>query len=276
VEVRLAGGSIGRLTSSSFSQPNRGYQFGIARSLSVRIGNNPRVAGGTRSRPECRPSEASVNSESRGNSFRAPGFPLFLSAIYRISYGSYPLAYLSLCFIGALTSVITYLAARYVLSEDRARVTGAIVAFYFPHIYFSTLFLSECLFAFVISLVLLFLLMHFETSSLGTIAIAGALVGYATLTRPVALLLLPQVVALLLCRHSRHLRCALMPSAALIVAWSCVMLPWVLRNHHVHKQWVLLTTNGGSTFYGANTSSTAFRARLGSAESPSVTSMRKH
>jgi 4-amino-4-deoxy-L-arabinose transferase-like glycosyltransferase len=138
------------------------------------------------------------------------------------------------------------------LSEDRARIAGGIVALYFPHIYFSTLFLSECLFVFVTSLTLLFLLRHFQSSSLSTIVTVGALIGYAALTRPVALLLLPFVVALLIWRHCRHLHGALLPVVALTIAWGGVMLPWVVRNYHVHNKWVLVTTNGGSTFYGAN------------------------
>jgi 4-amino-4-deoxy-L-arabinose transferase-like glycosyltransferase len=185
-------------------------------------------------------------------SFRAPGFPLFLGAVYSVSYGNYPLAYLSLCLIGALTCVVTYFIAAQLLSENTARIAGVVAAFYFPHIYFSTIFLSECLFVFIISVALLFQLKHLRTSSLSTILAAGALIGYATLTRPVAMLLVPLVIAVLAWRHWRHLYRAIVPVLALTIVWSVVMLPWVLRNYHVHKKWVLVATNGGSTLYGAN------------------------
>src|SRR4051794_32779038 len=72
----------------------------------------------------------------RPTSFRAPGFPLVLAALYRISYGNYALVYTALSLIGALTCLLTYAMAREILKEGTARIAGLLGAFYLPHIYF--------------------------------------------------------------------------------------------------------------------------------------------
>src|SRR5580658_10439343 len=56
-------------------------------------------------------------------SFRAPGMPFFLSMLYRLSYENYPLVYMTLILVGALTCVLAYLLAREVLPEALAQIS---------------------------------------------------------------------------------------------------------------------------------------------------------
>lgn len=184
--------------------------------------------------------------------FRAPGWPLFMAGLYSISYENYPLVYLSLCGIGALTCVLIYLAARHVLTENQARIAGGIAAFYFPHIYFSTLFQSEGLFILLLSIFLLLVLQYIQAPRSWKILAAGAVLGYAVLTRPVALLLLPILGLWLLWRNRSSFVSGLLPAIVLGVGCAAVLTPWNLRNYRVFHKFVLATTNGGSTFYGAN------------------------
>jgi hypothetical protein len=44
----------------------------------------------------------------------------------------------------------------------------------------------------------------------------------------------------------------LLRATLLCAAWALVVLPWTVRNFAVFNQLVWITTNGGSTFYGAN------------------------
>jgi 4-amino-4-deoxy-L-arabinose transferase-like glycosyltransferase len=191
-------------------------------------------------------------SPAHPTAFRAPGWPLFLAGLYSISFENYPLAYLTLCVIGAVTCVVIYLAAAHVLSEGQARVAGVVTTFYFPHIYFSTLFQSEGLFILLLSTFLLLLLKHLKQPGFLKIAGAGLILGYAFLTRPVALLLLPIVGIFLLWHNRRNPLRGLVAATVLGLACAAVIVPWNLRNHHVFHKFVLATTNGGSTFYGAN------------------------
>ena len=183
--------------------------------------------------------------------FRAPGFPLFLAALYSVSYENYALVYAALCLVGAFTCVLTYAVARHVVSEGLARVAGLLSAVYLPHIYFSTVFLSEVLFAFCVALGLWLFLLHFRTSSLWLLAGAGACVGCAALSRPIALLFLPFLGFSLWRQAANWLRLAVR-GMVLVASALVVLLPWSMRNEATLHHFVAVATNGGSTFYGSN------------------------
>jgi len=185
-------------------------------------------------------------------SFRAPGFPLFLAALYRISYQNYELGYLALVMLGALTSLVTYAAAREILTENWARIAGLLAAVYPPHIYFSTIFLSEALFAFCVGLGLWLVLVFLRKRSMWLLPVAGLCLGYAALTRPIGLLIPIFLAPALIRRASPDWRRAAGWMLLFALGTAAIVLPWTLRNRAVHHHWVLMTTNGGSTFYGAN------------------------
>ena len=188
----------------------------------------------------------------RPTSFRAPGFPIFLAAIYSVSYENYFLVYLMQALVGALTCGITYLLARELLPERAARASGILAAVYFPSIYNGTLLLSEPLFSACLALGVLLFIRHLRIGGLLQIIAAGLALGAGTLVRPFALLMLPALAALLAVWMWRNQRVRILPLIVFSVAFLALVLPWTARNYAVHGKLVLLTTNGGSTFYGGN------------------------
>jgi 4-amino-4-deoxy-L-arabinose transferase-like glycosyltransferase len=185
-------------------------------------------------------------------SFRAPGLPFFLSAVYRLSYENYVLAYLALIMVGALTCPLTYYVARELLPEGWARVAGVLAAVYLPHVYFSSIFMSEVLFAFCIGLGLWFLLMYLRNPSVWLMAAAGLCMGYATLSRPIGLLLPLFLAPVFIRRAGPNRGWTMQGMIPFVLAFAAIILPWAIRNYDVHHHLVLIATNGGSTFYGSN------------------------
>jgi 4-amino-4-deoxy-L-arabinose transferase-like glycosyltransferase len=183
---------------------------------------------------------------------RAPGFPLLLAALYRISYENYALVYGVLCVIGALTCLLTYAVARQLLTEGPARVAGLLAAVYLPHVYYSTLFLSESLFALCVGLALWLFLLHLRTSSNWLLAGAGAVMGYGALARPLAVLFVPLLGLILMRSPDRNWRRLAQRSLVLVASAMVVLLPWSIRNYALYHRFVLIATNGGTTFYGSN------------------------
>jgi 4-amino-4-deoxy-L-arabinose transferase-like glycosyltransferase len=175
-----------------------------------------------------------------------------LALLYWFSYSNYLLAYLLLCLLGAATAVATYYLARELLPESLARVSGFLLAVYFGHIYFATIFLSEGLFALCVASGLWAFLIHLRTGSFVSLLWAGLLFGYAALTRPIAMLFCPFLVFVLWRSVGRISKLFLLRTTLLCAAWAFVVLPWTVRNFAVFNKLVLITTNGGSTFYGAN------------------------
>jgi 4-amino-4-deoxy-L-arabinose transferase-like glycosyltransferase len=98
-----------------------------------------------------------------------------------------------------------------------------------------------------------------KTPRLRNTVIAGLLLGAAALVRPVALLL-PFVYGvvwalgdpLLRQHYGRHLVCML----AATVAMAAVIAPWTYRNYQLYGERVLISTNGGITFWMGNTPGT--------------------
>jgi 4-amino-4-deoxy-L-arabinose transferase-like glycosyltransferase len=161
--------------------------------------------------------------------------------------------YAALCALGAASCVLTYFVARELLPEPAARLAAVLAAGYVPHVYFATLLLSENLFVPCLALVAWLVLRHLRTGSHASSSAAGLCLGAAILTRPFALLLVPLVFMILVARMWNHrtLR-GWSAAAALLLCTAIVVVPWTLRNQRVHHRFVLVATNGGSTFYGGN------------------------
>lgn len=189
-----------------------------------------------------------VRPNGMPTAFRAPGFPMFVSVIYRLAHFSVNAATLSFPLIGAAVCVAAYLLAREVVSERVARLSAVLGVFYFPAIYFSTIWLSEPLFMLSFALSLWLFLVYLRMGSTVLLAGAGLLFSWSVLVRPYAILMLP-VLLLLDTVHSRR-RLLTVP---LLLA--CCLAPtsiWALRNYRLYHAFVIGTTNGGSTFYGGN------------------------
>lgn len=187
--------------------------------------------------------------------FRAPGFPMFVSVIYRLTHISVSAATLSFPLVGAGVCVVTYLLAREVVSERVARLSALLGVLYFPAIYFSTVWFSEPLFMLSFGLSLWLFLIYFRRGSCGSRAVsygalagAGLLFSFSMLIRPFAILMLPALLVL----DFVHSRRRVLTMTVLLV---CSLAPtslWGVRNYRLFHAFVMGTTNGGSTFYGGN------------------------
>ena len=192
-----------------------------------------------------------VTDHGRPSSFRAPGFSYFLAGLYAVAGVNYAVAFAALCALGAASCVLAWLLAREFLEERWARVAGLLSAIYVPHIYFATVFLSENLFIPLLTLGGLLFVRYVKGASRWTLALSAVVLGLATLTRPFALILLPLSGVLLLVMR-RPWPDRVTNVAMWIACFLVVMAPWTARNYRVHGQFVLVSTNGGSTFYGGN------------------------
>lgn len=202
--------------------------------------------------------EGYVGDQGQPTSFRAPGWPLFLAGLYRLAGPWMPLVYSALCLLGAGTCVLTYFLARELVEERTARAAAVLAAIYLPHIYFSTGFNSEILFVTCLTLGVWMFLVARRLDSMPLLFFAGLALSWATLTRPFALLLGPiQFVVLALAPAPRRL----LPLLIFAVAFVACIVPWTVRNRGIHGRFVLVATNGGSTFYGGNNERVAHEFR---------------
>ena len=159
--------------------------------------------------------------------FRAPGYPLFLAAVYGVvglAKRVETVRILQAVFTALLAPLTTLLALRIDLTKRAAALAGAAVGLY-PILWMYPLGLaSEDLFIPLVLLSVLALLWAAESRAwVGTCA-AGLALGAATLTRGAFGLFLP-VAAIWLWRNA-HLRLA----GLLTIVATAMILPWSIRN----------------------------------------------
>jgi 4-amino-4-deoxy-L-arabinose transferase-like glycosyltransferase len=191
-------------------------------------------------------------AEHPPTAFRAPGFPLFLAAIYGAFGDSPAIAHVSFCLLGALACLMTYFLALEMFTETWARLAGILAAIYLPHAYFASTFLSENLFVPLLGLAVWLVIRFLTNGSIVILALAGLVFGYATLTRPFALLMLPVVLVVGSWAWWRAGRMALWPLSVFAAAFLAILTPWTYRNYATFHRFVLISTGGGATFYGGN------------------------
>ena len=180
--------------------------------------------------------------------FRAPGYPFFLAAIYLLvgTAGRLQVVRLLQVFLGAALAPLTaLLASRLHLPAKSSTLAGAVVALY-PILWMYPLGLgSENLF---FPLSLASGLMLFDAARSGRpkhAALAGLLLGAATLTRGAFAVTLP-LALIWLARRARWRRAALAGGVAL-----AVVAPWSLRNSLVLGRPAFVeTTVGYNLFIG--------------------------
>jgi 4-amino-4-deoxy-L-arabinose transferase-like glycosyltransferase len=178
---------------------------------------------------------------------RAPGFPVFLAALYAVA-GEWPvMVYLTCCLLGAASCLLAYLLARELLSEGWARLIGVLAVVNLPHVYLATVYAPDNLFIPLLLLSAWLVVRHLKRDSFPSLVAAGIVLGYAALTRPAALLLLPVFLLAILWSQWRRRSWLLTPAAALTVSFFSVIFPWTARNYHVIGRPVLIANHAGDT-----------------------------
>ncbi len=175
---------------------------------------------------------------------RPPVYSLFLSFIYSV-FGKENLLAVRIiqALISSCTCCVVYLLGKKIFNATAAKIAMAACAIYPFFVYYSGAVLTETLFIFILSLIMLFL-------SGGKFAWAGVLFGLGILCRAESIvfffLALGGIFVAL--RGKTALRSAIVMTAIT----GAILLPWMLRNYLVFRAYVPLTTMSGYTLYEGN------------------------
>jgi 4-amino-4-deoxy-L-arabinose transferase-like glycosyltransferase len=185
--------------------------------------------------------------------FRAPGYPLLLAGLFRVVGADAPpsAARVLGAVFGTLSVAGVYWLSRAMFSPDVAFLAAAIVAVYPEAIATSALPLSDGPFC----LWMLLQLVFFKLAATGAprrdlvfAALAGAMAGIASLTRPSWLLFTPGVVAVWAVGSQFEKR-QLVLGGTMLVALALVMSPWWVHNWRVVGRFVPTTLQVGASLY---------------------------
>lgn len=190
--------------------------------------------------------------EGAPTAYRPVAYPAFLGAVFA-AVGVSPRAgaVANALLAGATIAVVYLLANRLFASRTPARAAVLLLALYPNHIAYTTLLLSETLFA-TLSVLGVWLLVADTRRRIALDAVAGAVLGAACLVRPQAALLPLLTFAWLYSTRSLPLPA---PKRGGLRLWSrvavavavmlAVVAPWTVRNWLVFGRFVPISTNLG-------------------------------
>jgi hypothetical protein len=115
----------------------------------------------------------------------------------------------------------------------------------------ATNLMAEGIFLWMVPVVLLAAVWCRNRGTWVRIILLGLAVGLATLTRSEAILLLPAIAVPVAWLSTIGVRRKVLAVGATVLAFSFVVGPWLVRQHHDTRSWTL-STNQGSTFLGSS------------------------
>ncbi len=185
--------------------------------------------------------------------FRAPGYPMLLSVVYKIFGRHYWVNRVMLSLFGMATCWLLYLlAVRMRLGEMTGLIAAFINALLPLQFYWCGHFMSEPISSFMNVVLCLLLVIAYEKRSVVMYLVSGFACGFSTLVRA-ACLLVPFAYGFLMLL-SRRLKFGklLLFCILLALGTGLVIAPWTIRNKRVMDRFVLVSTSGGAVFWGAN------------------------
>jgi 4-amino-4-deoxy-L-arabinose transferase-like glycosyltransferase len=178
-----------------------------------------------------------------------PAYPAALAVLYKLFGQHILLAKGFNVALGAICIVLVYIIARRIF-DRRVAALGALTLAAFPgQIYFSTLILTETLFATVFLLVILLALLWTveRDGHWWQVLLLGALIGYAALVRAEGIFL-ALMVGLLWLFTVRPWRRLLLYAPVLVAGVVLTLTPWTVRNAIQLHQFVPMRTSTEGTF----------------------------
>jgi 4-amino-4-deoxy-L-arabinose transferase-like glycosyltransferase len=175
------------------------------------------------------------------NTFRVPLYPFYLSILYRL-FGPQPhLAILAQLALGALTCVVVCRLGTLLFDRRAGIAAGTILAVDYSAVLFSNRLYADTLFTLLVVLGVLAVARFLAADGrLRSLAAAGAVLGLATLCRPVSLYFVIALAPVLwLAAGSKTGRApgrrqrsavTLAACAVLFAAYLAALSPWMLRN----------------------------------------------
>lgn len=184
----------------------------------------------------------------------SPGLPLLAGGLFELAGDDdVRLVRILLALISAAAIPIVFAIGRRLAGPGAGLAGAAVVAFYPTLVSNSGLLLTEPLAGTLIAGGVLAILSARDQDGLLTWALAGLLLGLATMVRPEYLIISVLVaLTLVLIEHRGGLGHSVRPVAVMLLALLVVIAPWTVRNIVEYERVVPLSTGGGQTLFAGS------------------------
>jgi 4-amino-4-deoxy-L-arabinose transferase-like glycosyltransferase len=189
--------------------------------------------------------------------FRAPFYPIFLAAIYKIFGHDFFFARLMQMLLGSLVCVMVYFLALKIFNKRTAIISSLMAALYGPFLYWSGEILIVTLIVFLDLAALLILLRAFDKAKNIFWLLGGVVLGLSAIARPNVLIFVPWIVLLIFLMNrfkevNTTRKQQLVYTLSFLVGVLLVISPVTIKNHITTDDFVLISSQGGINFYMGN------------------------
>ena len=185
--------------------------------------------------------------------FKPPLYPGFLAVMYSVFGRSIRLIQWSQHILGAFSCVLLAILGGRLVGRKAGIIAGLIAAGFAPYVFFELQLLTPALSLFLNLAAIILVLPSWKGRCYGRLLAAGLLFGLSMGFRP-DVVVPASLVLLYLVFENRH-----MPSRQLAVRVSCllvgglvIILPIIMRNYHLTRQFIPVSSNSGINLYVGN------------------------
>ena len=189
-----------------------------------------------------------------------PGYPVFMATVMFLTARSVFAVKFAQVILSTLSIWLVYKIGRSWFGHRQGLIAAAICAVYPNLISFSHLIWSETLFVFMLLLVVWLLTELMGVPAVGRSIIVGILFGLLSLTRSTTVYFMPIFFIWLVFVHRCKLAQVVRSVVIMGLTAAFVIMPWTIRNYHVHGGFVLLDSSSPYNLWRGN-APTSFQVR---------------
>ena len=185
--------------------------------------------------------------------FRTPGYPLFLALIYLI-FNSFAPAMFFGALISAFAAPLIYLIAGEIFSKKIAFTAGVLSAVEPLGLFLGISILTEGVFTPVLLFSVYCFIKYLKTSNQKYLWGASALLGGATLIRPIMFYFWPVAILFIIYKERFDWRIVIRKAGVFVAIFFLILSPWLIRNKISINSWQIAGMQGYVIFvdhYGA-------------------------
>ena len=186
-------------------------------------------------------------------SFNTPLYGFLCAAVYiATNHSHFPILAIQSLFTVALALVI-FGIAKTVFTARVGLLAAALVSFHPGFVYYDVFnLLPLSIDSFLIAAIAFVLLRGRDKPKLWRMALIGALIGIAVLSRGITGVLLPLVVIYTLVFSKLRIARRLLFATGILCAAIVVLAPWLIRNYSIHKRVVFISSTSGHNLWRGN------------------------
>jgi tetratricopeptide (TPR) repeat protein len=184
--------------------------------------------------------------------FKAPLYSYFVAAVYALADRQISVAQWVQLLLGSCSCVLVALAAGRWLGRGGGILAGLIAALYAPYVFFELQLLTPSVSIFLNTAAVVILARTDGPGKHLRWVLVGVLVGLSTGVRPDVILPATLAVGYALLKLRTGTRRRLLGALCLVFGISCVIVPVAVRNYHLTKSIIPVSSNAGINLYVGN------------------------